>query len=246
MDNIRYLHSIAEKRRQHFSTNIHTINGIVITVVLAIGTFLLKGYLDSNNYTETTIANEGLFGFSYFLLAFGLISFILACWRWYVRYLDNLLCNLYPEIWDYEQALGTSEGQGIYRQIASSNKKIKEALQKLDESQSSKLIMQLVQDRRIGRRGHHWFDIIVIIIIVIAIFTASYDLIYLLKNNMAIALVQLGDPISSPTRMSKDISYLLIIIGIGIQLFTYFYFQREPSSPYMKKLISDIKPSSYK
>ncbi|MFC1907892.1 hypothetical protein ACFLWT_00710, partial [Chloroflexota bacterium] len=151
---------IAEKRRQHLSNAIIALNGLAITLILGIWTFFLKGFFDHSSLINPATSNveNQPFAFSYITLAAGLTCIVIALWRWYARYLDDCLSNLYPEIMLYERVLGVSSDAGVERYL-SKNKELKEVFSTLSREKREKLVDQLVKDRHVGRRGHLPFDI---------------------------------------------------------------------------------------
>ena len=141
--------SLAEKRRQHLSNMIVALNGLAITLILGIWTFLLKGFIDYSPMLHPTNSalNNGAttqpFAFSYVILAAGLSSVVMALWRWYVQYLSDEISKIYPEIAMYEQTLGMPSNMGVIRYL-SSNKEISNIMAKLFKAQRVELVKKLV------------------------------------------------------------------------------------------------------
>ena len=109
--------SIAQQRRQHLSTVIQALNGLAITIISGIWTFFLKSFLDESSLVNAA-ATPQPFAFSYIVAAAGISATVMALWRWYTKYLDSSIADIYPEILRYEQVLGIGGDAGVARYIS--------------------------------------------------------------------------------------------------------------------------------
>jgi len=200
----------------------------------------LKGFLDSTVNSASNNGNTQPFGFSYIIVAAGLSCVVLAGWRWYVRYLDNYISKLYPEIMLYEQVLGMPFDAGIAGYL-SSQKTIADVLPTLYRHQRQQLVKQLVKDRRVGRRGHLVFDVIVLVFISLFILLALID-IYSLHTYGSLPELVKWNVKNLPILASKWVGYVLIGAGLIIQIrTTFFCYQKNPSRGYMNKTLEKLK-----
>ncbi|MBA7690528.1 hypothetical protein ES703_99057 [subsurface metagenome] len=245
-ENAGRLLSIAEQRRQHLANIINALNVLFITLIFGIAAFFLKGFLDHSSMVNQPAGTDGAqpFAFSYIVLAAGLSSIILAFWRWYVRYLDDNIAELYPEIMLYESILGIPNDAGIAKHLTR-QKTIRSVMPTLFQEQRRQLVKQLVEDRRIGRRGYTPFDIIVWCIIGGCVAIAITDLYSLHTSGLLCKLIDYNEIRSLPILASKWIGYVLIVAGLGFQAFSFYRYQRNPSEPYVNKTVEKLKISHW-
>lgn len=245
-ENAGRLLGIVEQRRQHWSSTISALNGLALTLMLGIWTFFLKYFLDYSSFVNPQVpaekANFQIFAFSYIIFAAGLSSIVSSSWRWYVGYLDNHIANLYPEIMLYEQILGVPDYAGM-NEYLSDQKEIEEVMTKLSKEQQRQLVKQLVKNRQIGWRGHLPFDIAAIVVIIISIIVALAD-IYILNSDGYISKVMSFDIRNYPLLMLKYVGWILIVIGVVIQIRVFIQHQKKPSKKYIQKIVNTIKTNS--
>jgi len=231
--------NIVESRRQHRANIIVALNGLAITLIVAIWVFFLKGFVDYSSLNFSTnspssndmIINQG-FAFSYVVLAAGISSTVLALWRWYVKDLDYGISRIYPEIAMFELNLGIPSNTGIINEL-SANAKIKNAMEKLFKEEKIELIKKLVDIKRIGRRGHLTFEIGVFVLIGAFIIIAGINVYNL---NRIDKLPQLIDIESNPILALSWIGNILILVGLVIQFFTFRFYQRNPTKEDIKNI----------
>lgn len=94
---------------------------------------------------------------------------------------------------------------------------------KLKPEQKREGINKLIQLKRIGRRGHLWFDICTLILI-LCMFIAS---VFLLRT-------QLTDCITI-------VCLIGIVIGFSLTLFEFLFYQREPSKQLVNKILASFR-----
>ena len=245
MENARSLVNRVEQRRQHFSSVIHNLDWLAITLVAGVWAFFLDGFLDHSPLVNPSIsaADAHPFAFSYIIMAAGISSVILLLWRLYVRYLDSQISTLYPEILRYEKLLGVSADDGIRNHLARLNKVLERVLPKLGKTQEVELVRQLVQDEHIGRRGHLIIDKLVVIAIVTFVGLAILDLILLCQNQQFEELFNFGDVNRIPIVASKLLGYLAIVGSPVTHIyFTLFRFQRNPRDKHIKEILASLEP----
>ena len=236
--------SIVESRRQHLANIIVAMNGLAITLILGVGSFFIRGYIDysPNLYYAANLTSNGNnlghpFSFSYIILAIGFISLICGLWRWYVRYLDYQISKLYPEIILYEQVIGVPPNSGLINTLSADNN-IKEVLPNLYKRDRVLLISRLVERKKIGRRGLMWFEVFVFIFFGIAITTVVIDIFNLIDLNSICYLFEIDGLRNSPTIASKWIGYLLVLVGLIIHVVVFFWFQRAPNRRLIQQLLT--------
>jgi len=214
-----------------------------MTLILGVWSFFLKAFFDYSPVlrTGTDFATSQPFGFSYIVPAAGLSSLILALWRWYVRYLDDSIAKLYPEIMLYEHILGVPSDSGITEYI-SHEKQVGEALSGLCQDQQRQIVCQLVKDKHIGRRGHLPLDIIVFVSFSIFVLIATADIWNLSHLGMLSDLLCLTQIRDYPILASKWGGYLMIACGLVIECCVFRYFQKNPSKKYIDKVKKQLIP----
>ncbi len=86
-------------------------------------------------------------------LASGVSAVLIGLWRWYARSVDDAIAKLYPAIMRYEQALGIRANESALLGL------------RTKYNDSIDTVRQLVDEKRIGARGHlvvDWFAVVVI------------------------------------------------------------------------------------
>lgn len=241
-ENARRLLGIAEQRREHLSTLITALNGLAVTVVVGIWTFSLKSFLDTSSFLNPEIspADSQAFAFSYVIAAAGVSAIVLALWRLYVRYIDNEIANMYPEMMRYEQILGVDIDAGIHRYI-SRQRSIREVFPNLCPGQRQRLVAQLVEDKRIGRRGHGVIDAIVFVTLFFFIVAILGDVCVQLSNQTLSKMVWLSQILGNPLLGLKWVGYVLTATGLVVCIWVFLHFQRNPKRVYVNRVVGRIR-----
>jgi hypothetical protein len=239
--NARTLLTLREQQRQHWSTLIGALNGLAMTLVLGIWSLFTKEFLDHTSILTQVSSSptDHAFAFSYIVLAAGLSSIVLAFWRWYVRYLDNSIVKLYPEIMTYEQILGASSDTGMENYL-SNEKVVKNTLSGLSKDQKQELVKRFVRDKRIGRRGHLAFDIVVFILIFFSLMIAIINILNLAWLHQLSSLFSLVQFRVYPLLALGDMGCILIIFAFVIQCCVFCHFQKNPSKKYAEKIKNQL------
>lgn len=244
VENARSLVNTVEQRKQHLSSAIHNLNWLAVTLIAGVWTFFLDGFLKHSPFVNPNISAENAqpFAFSYIITAAGISSVILLLWRLYVRYLDNQISAIYPEILRYEKRLGVSADDGTSKYLTESNETLKNVLPTLGETQQIELVRQLVHDGHIGRRGTIFIDCLVIGAFVTFLGTLTVDLIFLNVNQQFEGLFNICDINRLPIILSKILGYLAIIVSFLSHLYiTFFKFQRGLGEKHVDKILPSLK-----
>jgi len=242
--NARSLVNTVEQRKQHFSSAIHNLNWLAVTLVAGVWAFFLDGFLKHSPFVNPNISAENAqsFAFSYIIMAAGISSVILLLWRLYVRYLDNQISAIYPEILRYEKCLGVSADDGTSKYLAESNKILKAVLPELGQTQQIELVRQLVHDGHIGRRGTQFIGYLVIIAFILFVGSITVDVIFLNVNQQFEGLFNICDINRLPIILSKLLGYLAIIVSFFSHLYiTFFKFQRGLRDKHVDKILPSLK-----
>lgn len=229
-DNAGRLLSIAEQRREHLSTAIAALNGLAVTIIVGVWTFFLKSFLDTSSFLNPAItaADSQTFAFSYVVAAAGLSAIVLGLWRLYVRYIDDEIANIYPEIMRYEQILGVDSGAGIQRSILR-QPPIRAIFANSSPEQRQQTVAQLVKDRRIGRRGHGVIDTIVFVTLFVFVMAILGDVWLQFSNQTLSKMVSVSEILSYPLLGLKWVGYVLTAAGSALCFYAFFRFQRNPT-----------------
>jgi hypothetical protein len=218
-DDARALHQSTQQLRTHWSGVITTHIGYAIVINVAIWSYFLKTYVDS---LAAPSGGQPL----YIGIASALSSILLALWRLYSRYIDNAIAGLYPDFLLCEGILSVpAEHQTsgyLIRAVPNASPILLDNV--LQPKQKVEGIRNLVLSKRIGRRGHLWFDLSVLIVISV-MFGAS---LFVLRSDL------------------RSFSAIACFIGIGIgglctTLFEFFYYQREPTKEFVQKVLGGLK-----
>jgi len=93
-------------------------------------------------------------GHSYIAFASTISIVLLVLWRWYTRYLDNGIANLYPELIFFEGKLSCPPQYATSSYLKRNLGSAGDLLDPLSFEQKSQVVAQLVKEKRIGDRGH--------------------------------------------------------------------------------------------
>ncbi len=241
-ENARVLLSVAEQRRQHWSTAIGVLNGLAVTIIVGLWTFFLKSFLDTSSFVNPAItpADSQAFAFSYVVAAAGLSAIVLGLWRLYVRYIDDEIASIYPEIMSYEQLLGVGSGAGIQKYILR-QPRIGAAFAQLFPEQRQQLVAQLVKDKRIGRRGHGVIDAIVFVALFVFVLAILGDVCVQLSNQTLSKMVSASEILSNPLLGLKWVGYVLTAAGSLVCIYAFFCFQRNPTEADVSRVVSRVR-----
>jgi hypothetical protein len=241
-DNAGRLLSIAEQRREHLSTFITALNGLAITIVVGIWTFFLKSFSDTSAFLNPAAKPEDFqaFAYSYVVAAAGLSALVLGLWRLYARYIDDEIANIYPEIMSYEQVLGVGSYGGIQKYILK-QPQISIAFAQLYPKQRQQLVKHLVEDRRIGRRGHGVIYAIVFVALFIFIAAILGDVFVQLDNQTLNKMVSINEIQNNPLLVLKWIGYILMAVGSLVCVYAFFHFQRNPTREYVNRIVGKVR-----
>jgi len=136
-----------QQLRTHWSGCIVTLIGYTVTFIVAIWAFSLKSYIDSGSNRSQPDA-------SYLLLAASLSAFLVGAWRYYAHEIDSAIAGLYGDFILYEGLLGIGHDHGTNKYLTRAVPNVELILsnKELDPEQRSKLIGQLADMRRMGKR----------------------------------------------------------------------------------------------
>jgi hypothetical protein len=241
-ESARTLLGVAEQRREHLSTAIRALNGLALTIVVGLWTFFLKSFLDASSFVNPAIVPEYSqpFAFSYVVMAAGLSAIVLGLWRLYVRYIDDEIANIYPEIMSYEQVLGVGSSAGIQRSILK-QRYIRAVFAQLYQTERQQLVARLVEDRRIGRRGHDVIDTIVFVALFLFVVAILGDVYIQLINHTLNKMVSWSEILSNPLLALKWVGYFLIGVGSLVCIYAFFRFQRNPTQADVIDALSRVR-----
>ena len=142
-----------QRMRVAWTASIVSLIGYAWTLVIGIWAFLLKAWMDAQRDSN------------YILLAVASTSVVFGLWRWYTRYLDTAIANLYPTLVYCEQRMNVPKQFGTIAYLQSFVSK--KFAKKLPDDPESLLngVRTLVESKRIGHRGHAVIDLIALAII---------------------------------------------------------------------------------
>lgn len=217
-ENARSLLQLTQQLRTHWSGIITTHIGYAVVINVAIWSYFVKAYIDS---LSGTAAGQPL----YIGVASSLSSILLMLWRFYTRYIDSNIAGLYPDFLLCEGILSVPIAHGIGGYLMRAVPAVSPILldKGLTPEEKQEGIAKLVKSKRIGRRGHLWFDVCTLFLI-LGMFVAS---VALLRH-------QLNHPIT-----------VACLIGIGIgfifTLLQFFFYQREPSRELVNEILASFR-----
>lgn len=159
-ENARALYAAVVQQRQHWAVMINTMMGFAVTINAGVWAYLFAEYIRSGGSRPA------------FILTGGAISAItIVGWRLYTRYLDHNVARLYSDILYYEMILGVPDDMGISNYLINEDPKAKEMLinKTLSSAEKVKAIKCLYEEKQLGSRGHHIFETLSYVYIVILI-----------------------------------------------------------------------------
>jgi hypothetical protein len=217
-DDVRALLQSTQALRTHWSGIIITYVGYAIVVNVAIWSYFLKAYMDS---IAAPSGSQPL----YLGVAAAISSTLLGLWRLYTRHVDDHIAGLYPDFLLYEAKLSVPPTHQTSGYLVKAVRNVKCILLDEDLTPEQKLdaIRTLVKSKRIGRRGHLWFDLFVVAAI-LAMFGGS---LYALRSDLC-SLSAIG-------------CFSGIAFGLLLTLFEFFFYQREPSKKFIQKILDNLK-----
>lgn len=173
-ENARSLLQSTQQLRTHWSSIIVTHIGYAVIINVGIWSYFLKAYIDS---LAPTISQPLYIG-----IASALSSILLMLWRFYTRWIDNNIAGLYKDFLFFEGILSVPSEYGTSGYLMHAVPAVNPIFQdnKLKPEQKREGINKLIQLKRIGRRGHLWFDICTLILI-LCMFIAS---VFLLRTQL--------------------------------------------------------------
>lgn len=244
-DNTKDLFGIAEQRRQHLSNFIGSLNALAITVVIGIWAFLSKEFIDTSSFIDSSKEDILPFAFSFIVFAAGLSSIVITLWRLYVKYCDNLIADLYPEILEYEIALGMITPYGIMKHIRS-NKTISESISELSHSDQQKVVGELVNMHRIGTRGHNNIDGVVCFVLFVFLAIIAGDIYLQVHNKIYGIMVDWNELLNNPLLFLKWAGYILFLVSLIVEVVAINKYQKEPSQKHLNNALMIIKTETKK
>jgi hypothetical protein len=97
---------------------------------------------------------------------------LLLIWRSFAHYLDNDIAGIYPQVLQLEKELSILPQKcsifvGLIRGLIKKfhSNKLQEKIDTLSDDEKIEFIEQLCQNKRLGYRGHLWWDLITLLII---------------------------------------------------------------------------------
>lgn len=207
-----------QQLRTHWSGVITTHVGYTVVINVAIWSYFMKAYIDSLAIPEQA---QPL----YIGLASALSSILLMLWRFYTRYLDNHIAGLYPDFLRCEHALSVPIGSGTSGYLIREVPLVGDILQDGDLSHGQKMegVQVLIKSKRIGRRGHLWFDLCTLLVILVMSVVSGVALKQQLQNPIVI------------------VCFLGMAIGFFFTIFEFFYYQRQPSRKLIQETLTELK-----
>lgn len=220
-ENARALLQTTQSLRTHWSSSIVTLIGYAVVLNVAIWSYFLKAYVDS--LTPSAYEQPLFIG-----VASAISSIVIMLWRLYTRYIDNHIAGLYSDFLLCEGVLSIPTNSGtsgyLMRAVPIVNRFL--ADNNLTREQKLKGISSLISSKRIGRRGHFWFDVCSLVLILIMAVVSAVVLRNQFQQLIAIAC----------------------FVGIGasfiLTLFEFFFYQREPSKKLVDGMIVELKETT--
>ncbi len=217
-DDARALLQSTQLLRIHWSSVITTHLGYAIVTNVAVWSYFAKVYVDSSLGQPLFIG-----------VAAAISSFMLGLWRLYTRHIDNHIAQLYPELLFYEGLLGVPSEYSTSRYLMKAVGRVDRILSLPDEGltrdKKREGITKLVESKHIGRRAHKWLDHGVLLAIVV-MFAGSFSAFHYAGEWWTI-----GNLVCS----------LVIIVGFGITLFEYCYYQKDPNEALIEKTLEEVR-----
>lgn len=219
--------------------------------------FFFKAYIDSPNILLPT---------SYIIFAAGLSSVVIGIWRLYVRYLDHQIAMLYPQLMRYELGLNSIPNEGTTCYLLSQLEDKIPDLSKLSSEEKISIVKVLVDRKRVGKRGHKWIDIGVLIVLIIFIILLVLNIINLCLIHSDIPVLSklidgwakfkitetvknlpqivklLQDP-SFPIFLLNVVGSLLIWVGLIFYSIACLKYQKEPDKKTVYNILSENNTS---
>lgn len=217
-DDARALLQSTQALRIHWSGLIITYVGYAMVANVAVWSYFLKAYIDS---LAASSGSQPL----YIGVAAAVSSTLLGLWRFYTRYIDDHIAGIYPDFLLYESKLGVPPAHQTSGYLVKAVRNVSCILLALDLKPEQKLegIRRVIKSKRIGRRGHLWFDLSVLAAILVML-GGSF---YVLRSDLC--------------SFSTIGCFLGIVFGLSLTLFEFFFYQREPSKNFIEKTLSTLK-----
>jgi hypothetical protein len=173
-EDVRTMLQITYQRRASFVGGLEGNFGFGLILLIGIWTLALTAWGDSSSQPNGVSKPMPYF----FSAAAAISALVLVFWRSYIHYLDDQITNLYPELLEYEGMLNVPRWSGISGYLSWNVRGLRPMLHNraLTNHQRVMAIESCLQgrQRRIGRRGHGRFDVLVASVILVGGITIFY------------------------------------------------------------------------
>lgn len=214
--------------RMHWSGLITQVMNFAILTNVAVWTFSLQAYIDIFN-------REQFWAHSYIAAASTISIVLLVLWRWYTHYLDNTMCDLYPDLVFFEGKLSCPPQYGTLAYLKSSLGDIGKLLDTVPNEQRPQVIRELVKDKLMGGRGHTVINSLTL--------AAVIFLALLIFGLGILGFWKIGFGATEQGIVRLDLKWICGIISIGgiiSMIVLLAIWQHKPSEPQLKNIIRRI------
>ncbi|PKB58004.1 MAG: hypothetical protein BZY73_00355 [SAR202 cluster bacterium Casp-Chloro-G3] len=163
-ENLRTMLQVTYQFRNSLVDRMNNFFGYGLALTSAVWTLAIGVFIDGALSRKAQEPIE----FAILAVAAGTSSIFLLLFRWYSHWFDNQVVDLYPELLSYETSLNVPTERGIsgyLRRVVTPTRQIFSSTARLTDEQRVAAVKELVQNRRVGTRGHGRIDIGVLIFI---------------------------------------------------------------------------------
>lgn len=219
VENIRTHLVLASQQRVSITGSIVNLHGFVLGANAVVWASLIVAFISVGGALP-----------SYVFLGTVASALTVGLWRCYVQYLANQITHLYPEIILYECLSSPTErlngvrahlvwNYPVLRDIFNSN---------LTPEQQAQIVETLVEQRRIGNRGHWPFNLLAIIFILLLLAASVGSVVR----------------ISGPWEWYYTIAVLFILAGLALVIISWARGHRNPTPETVRGLIQRNLPAN--
>jgi len=163
-DDARALLQSTQQLRTHWSGVIINLINYVIILNVGVWSYFGKSYIESCSKSDKSW---------YIVIASTTSTITLLLWRLYTHYLDNNITRLYPDFLFYERTLNVPSDYGTGRYLKKFISRLNHALPMSELKHRETLISKLIEERRVGSRGHWLLDLIAAAFAILLIYVTN-------------------------------------------------------------------------